>query len=265
MDESSNRSPSTEPTTPAAPAQPPAATGGASGTGSGDVPGFGGGFGAGATGGDIGYGGSDGWDHEGVDAGPSWEGVDAAPWVGDEDFAADAAQLPPGDPSLFGAARGTCAGVATLGADGWKPRVASSPEEASAAMMGSWFGTAISPWGGWELDATFSEGGYYLARARDPRQLAFYYGTDSDTPLKRWWLDGLRPGTSVALGGIDIIFWYEGNTPAESFYQESGYQGSLDCVQVSEDGQRLRFEFWYDSYGPFVYDLRRPLDGGAYL
>jgi hypothetical protein len=184
-----------------------------------------------------------------------WGGSGGA--AGFDGASEDGGNVFPGDPLPPDSTHGNCEGIAQLSPEGWTPAPSASLDGTRAAMLGRWTGTATSHWvPHWGVEASFAEDGTYSGRSNDLGAPAFYWGTDDDTPLKRWWLDAWRPGTSVAAGGIDIIYSY--GTPEQPSYQESGYQGSLDCVQVSADGQRLRFELWYDdTRGPVVYDLRR--------
>ena len=147
---------------------------------------------------------------------------------------------------------GLCDGVALLPPVDWIDG-ASGPAEISAAIIGDWIGHAMSPWGEWDVEFSFHQDGNYSAYPLTPDAIALYYGTDLDSPLKRWWLTGAGP-VKGAFGEIDIVF-DDGGT-----FTESGYQGYLDCVHTDAASDRLRFEFWYDSEGPrgpFVYDLQR--------
>jgi len=123
-----------------------------------------------------------------------------------------------------------------------------------AAMPGDWHGIATTPWTNpYEVDVRFDEGGGYSARCSNLPGccLAFYYGTDDDTPLKQWRVDDATL-TGNVFGEIDIAFDYfpEYGLPA--------WQGELSHIQRDASGDGLRFEFARsDGYGPVRFDLRR--------
>jgi hypothetical protein len=122
-------------------------------------------------------------------------------------------------------------------------------------MLGDWHGVVTTPWvAPYEVKLTFTADGGYSAActwASNECCVAFYYGTDTDSDLKHY--DVNRVSTSGEVGGdIAVIFGEPG-----SFY-ESGYQGTLENIELDATGTRLRFDFMYDrTYGPVAFDLER--------
>jgi len=133
-------------------------------------------------------------------------------------------------------------------------------DDIRAAMVGSWHGVANTPWTEpYAVDLTFSDDGHYSSRCSDFTQeccLAFYYGTDRDTPLKQWRIESAALNGEVS-GEIDIAF---DNGPAsqDGQYGLPSWQGKLSHIERDATGDGLRFEFSRsDGYGPVSYDLRR--------
>jgi hypothetical protein len=126
--------------------------------------------------------------------------------------------------------------------------------DAKSSMVGHWCGTQSNPWTGcYEVDLRFDANGHYSARSVDSWYgPAFYWGTDDDTPLKKWRLeDALANGTVT--GEIDVAFAYGG-----SQYGLPSWQGLLDDLAFDAARDRLRFEMRRDDgYGPLVFDLAR--------
>jgi hypothetical protein len=127
-------------------------------------------------------------------------------------------------------------------------------------MEGHWRGQVTTPWTTpYQVELTFDADGRYSARCSEPEIAqccrAFYYGTDDDTPLKRWHLDGATL-EGQAFGQIDIAFDYPTDTGLE--YGLPAWQGELSKIERNAAGDGLRFEFATSSgYGPVRYDLRR--------
>jgi len=107
----------------------------------------------------------------------------------------------------------------------------------------------------YDVTLTFGADGSYSGACRWSSNMccvAFYYGTDDYTSLKRYALDTVTAAGQVG-GPIDIIYDYQA-----AGYAESGYQGDLRRVELDTTGNRLRFEFWYGGdYGPLKFDLAR--------
>jgi len=124
-----------------------------------------------------------------------------------------------------------------------------------SAMPGSRHGIATTPWTNpYEVDLRFDEGGGYSSRCSsfpDSCCVAFYYGTNDDTPLKQWRVDDATLSGDV-FGEIDIALDYftEYGLPA--------WQGELSYIERDASGDGMRFEFARDDgYGPVRFDLRR--------
>ncbi len=136
--------------------------------------------------------------------------------------------------------------------------VADAIARASAAMVGNWRGFVSTPWTEpYQIRARFGADGTYSARCEQNSDYdgsgccrAFYYGSDEDSPLKRWSLDSV--GFRAASGTLDIAFCYDGgcNPPA--------WQGYVREVDYDQTGNRIRFDFWRgDEYGPLQVELER--------
>ena len=133
-------------------------------------------------------------------------------------------------------------------------------ERAIAAIPGDWHGTATSPWEPpYEVSLSFTTAGGYSAHCAWSSNMccvAFYYGTDDDTPLKRYQLDQISIEGHLS-GSIDIVFSYPDGLGGVR-YDRSGYDGAMKEVELDATRNRLRFQFWYgDHYGPILYDLER--------
>lgn len=118
-------------------------------------------------------------------------------------------------------------------------------------MVGVWHGVAATPWvPPYEVDIEFRADGSYSARCSVGSNeccIAFYYGTDRDTPLKRYRVEDATLSGNV-IGEIDIDFGFA----------LAGWQGELSHIELDASGNGLRFEFARDDgYGPLKYDLRR--------
>jgi hypothetical protein len=127
----------------------------------------------------------------------------------------------------------------------------------SSAMVGTWVGTAHSPWQpeSWPLLLTLRADGTYDAQTFHGGEApAFYYGSDLPCELKRWRLDHV---SLDGVGGqIDVPFAY----PPEACYLP-GWQGELHDIVFDAHNERMRFDFSRDDgYGPVVYELFRTCD-----
>ncbi len=125
----------------------------------------------------------------------------------------------------------------------------------AAGIVGSWHGVVSTPWTSpYEVSVTFRADGTYSARCAWSSNvccLAFYYGTDDDTSLKRYRIDTVNSSQEVS-GPIDIIY---GSKDVD--YYPSGYQGNIRNLRLSPDESRMQFEFLYGEYGPTLFDLAR--------
>ena len=141
----------------------------------------------------------------------------------------------------------------------WIPVATSDPAEllagVQAAMPGRWEGLATSPWTTpYRVQISFTADGHYSGRCTELASdccLAFYYGSDDDTPIKRYRVEDATLSGDV-FGEIDIAFAYGDE------YGLPGWQGELSSIQRDASGNGLRFSFARsDGYGPVEYDLRR--------
>lgn len=219
--------------------------------------GVGGRGGVGAPGGFGGVGAAAGYAGTGVEDSCGYGGIGGAPNLG-------AAGGPGGGPVTL-----TCQPLvrvcqpppvsfspASWQADGAQRTLDEAIHHAIDGIRGDWYGVVTTPWTpAYEVSISFAADGGYSARclwSSNMCCLAFYYGTDDDTPLKHYKIDSVSLSGQVS-GTIDIIF----GTRASGYYQ-SGYGGELEKVELDATGNRLRFEFWYDhDYGPTVFDLQR--------
>lgn len=148
-------------------------------------------------------------------------------------------------------------------ASAWTPFVTPGQVDEAAlfaavgsSMVGSWHGLATTPWTSpYEVDLRFGADGSYSGRCTNLSEqccVAFYYGTDRDTPLKRYRLvDATLSGT--VWGEIDIAFAYGPDNEGLPTWQ-----GELSAIERDASGNGLRFQFrTSDGYGPVKFDLRR--------
>lgn len=134
-------------------------------------------------------------------------------------------------------------------------------QDARKAMWGSWHGIADTPWTKpYAVDLTFTADGHYSSRCSDSSPsccLAFYYGTDDETPLKQWRIDSAT-ASGAASGQIDIPFDDNPYSAEGDTYSLPAWQGVLSNIERDASGDGLRFDFARsDGYGPVHYDLRR--------
>jgi hypothetical protein len=114
-------------------------------------------------------------------------------------------------------------------------------------MTGHWAGCVVTPWvAPYWVWITLGEDGSYSARSQTnqagPAQPAFYYGSDEDSPEKRYELNDFQDSLK-GVGQIDIWF-NKGNTN----------RGELRNIKLM--GDQLEFEFFHrGEYGPLTYRL----------
>lgn len=122
-------------------------------------------------------------------------------------------------------------------------------------MVGDWYGIVSTPWTSpYVVTLSFDEALSYSAEcAWSSNQccVAFYYGTDDDSDLKRFELDRVTDD-GHAFGELDVIYGMSGA------YSESGYQGTLEDLELDATLDRMRFDFMYGgTYGPLHFELER--------
>jgi hypothetical protein len=141
----------------------------------------------------------------------------------------------------------------------WIAPPAQTPDEKFAAavsgIVGSWHGVVTTPWvDPYEVTAEFGADGHYSAKCianSDDCCVAFYYGTDKDTPIKTYTIEDATLSGNVT-GTIAIAFDYG------TFFDTPGWQGELSHVEIDADGNRARFDFeTSDGYGPVHFELER--------
>jgi hypothetical protein len=118
--------------------------------------------------------------------------------------------------------------------------------ELEAGIVGTWGGCVTTPWiAPYPVIVTFRADGTYRARTLaegDIVEPAFYYGTDEDSPQKRYAVNDLQDNLK-GVGQIDIVFW-EDNTN----------RGELRNIALMDD--QLEFEFFHrGQYGPLTFRL----------
>jgi len=145
----------------------------------------------------------------------------------------------------------------------WIPVATSDAAEllagVQAAMPGRWQGLATSPWTTpYRVEIGFTADGHYSGRCTELSSdccLAFYYGSDDDSPIKRYRVEDATLSGNV-FGEIDVAFAYDDE------YGLPGWQGELTNIRRDASGNGLRFSFSRsDGYGPVEYDLRRVPSG----
>ena len=116
-------------------------------------------------------------------------------------------------------------------------------------VIGTWIGTVATPWlPPYTVTFTFDSYTHYSARSLDGDNPALYYGTDEDSPEKRYDITDIQDNGD-ATGYLDIVFG-PGNYTRQS----------LAGIQLSADGDTLRFWFMEGGdAGPLQYELRRAL------
>jgi hypothetical protein len=143
----------------------------------------------------------------------------------------------------------------------WVAPPAQTPEVKFAAVVsgivGSWHGVVTTPWTPpYEVIARFDGDGHYSAScvySSDVCCIAFYYGTDEDTPIKTYTIDDATLSGNVT-GTINIAFGYDG------FFDTPAWQGELSHLELDADGNRAHFDFnRSDGYGPVHFELERVL------
>jgi hypothetical protein len=121
--------------------------------------------------------------------------------------------------------------------------------ELQAGFQGTWAGCVTTPWEPpYWVTITFRDDGTYSGASQADQlgnwQPAFYYGTDEDSPAKRYELNDLQDSLK-GIGQIDIVF-----------STDSTNRGELRNIKLM--GDQLEFEFFHrGEYGPLTYRLDR--------
>jgi hypothetical protein len=130
---------------------------------------------------------------------------------------------------------------------------------ANASLTGNWQGIATNDWvPPFAIYLSFDSAGGYSSRCQQNSEastagccVAFYYGTDRDSSLKRWALSSVDLAGKVS-GNIDIIYYYG---PGDSAV--SGYQGKISGLEFDATGNRAHFQFVYGDRAAGTYELQR--------
>jgi hypothetical protein len=149
----------------------------------------------------------------------------------------------------------------------WQPRepdqdasVAQRLADVRSTLAGSWHGVATTPWvPPYAVVMTFTAEGDYSARCTNNSDYAgadgccraLYYGSDRDSTLKHWRLSSITEDGTFS-GELDVAFCYD-----DQACSAPAWQGELKKLEYDASGDRLRFEFWNDRYGPVALDLQR--------
>ena len=125
----------------------------------------------------------------------------------------------------------------------------SSFEELSRGVIGTWVGCATTPWTPmYKVTFVLRSDGTYSAKSGEgldgQRMAALYYGTDKDSPLKRYALTDLQ-ASGLGLGEIDVYF--DGGSVVRDWLRN-----------IRLMGDKLEFEMFHDgTYGPITFRLNR--------
>jgi hypothetical protein len=113
-------------------------------------------------------------------------------------------------------------------------------------MVGTWTGLVTTPWvPPYQVRMNFTADGHYAAHCLMPGCVAFYWGSDADSPDKVYDIQG------IALDGKargEIVIWFDGGDINH---------GVLRNIQLTQQSTALTFELWQDPYGPLKFELRR--------
>ena len=126
---------------------------------------------------------------------------------------------------------------------------AASFDDLQTGIIGTWVGCATTPWTPmYKVTFVFHTDGSYSAKSGESldgqRMVALYYGTDKDSPLKRYALTDFQ-ASGLGLGEIDVDFG-------------SGSVVRDDLRNIRLMGDKLEFEmFHFGSYGPITFRLNR--------
>jgi hypothetical protein len=111
-------------------------------------------------------------------------------------------------------------------------------------LIGTWKGTMNCPW--WPttlVTVEFLSDGTYRCSSQTANQTAMYYGSDTDTPEKKYTI--LSTQAQFASMDFELVFG-----PGDDVIEH------VDDLTV--DSSSLHFSFLhFDKYGPIVYDLQR--------
>jgi hypothetical protein len=113
-------------------------------------------------------------------------------------------------------------------------------------VVGHWRGTVTTPWvPPYQVVVELTGSGHYSAHCQDKDCVAFYYGSDADSPEKVYDIQDVRADNK---GQGEIAFWFNtGNTN----------RGELRSILLGPELDTLTFAAWETGYGPLTFELRR--------
>jgi len=114
-------------------------------------------------------------------------------------------------------------------------------------IVGTWLGVQTNPWSDVPCSTKiqFEANGHYSAHSPNESCTVFYYGSNDDSPEKRYSID-------------DVLANGEGHAEIEIWFSPGlTNRGELRRLFLSEDENELRFEAWKTGYGPLVFTLKR--------
>lgn len=122
--------------------------------------------------------------------------------------------------------------------------------ELRGRIVGSWSGTVATPWvRPYRVTLVFRGDGTYSAHADETTELgkepALYWGSDTDSPLKRYSIDDVAADGS---GSGEIVLYFSGS--------ETTTLDQLGDIRIT--GDRLEFSLTHGgNYGPITFQLTR--------
>jgi hypothetical protein len=128
---------------------------------------------------------------------------------------------------------------------------ATSYDELTAGVVGSWTGCVTTPWTPmYAVAVTLRADGTYSATTSEVldgnRMIAMYYGSDDASPAKTYAINDFQ-ASRLGLGQIDVTFG-----------DGSGSVVRDDLRNVRLMGDKLEFEMFHmGTYGPLTFELNR--------
>jgi predicted RNA-binding protein with PIN domain len=121
-------------------------------------------------------------------------------------------------------------------------------DELKESFVGKWQGCVSTHWiADYYAEVEFRSDGTYSAFSGESLDeyptRAFYYGTDEDDPRKKYFLSDFLASKN-GTGGIDITF-------------DSGSVNRGDLKNIKIMGEKMKFEFFKNGYGPVTFRLNR--------
>jgi hypothetical protein len=111
-------------------------------------------------------------------------------------------------------------------------------------IIGTWTGTATAFGISWPVTFTFDSYTHYSAKSLQAGISALYYGSDDDSPLKRYDITDVQANGDA--NGTIVIYFSANDTNFDT----------LQGIQLSADSSHLKFYFMHGGAGPLTYDLQ---------